>query len=362
METPPLVEERLDGESVRARVGLGGNDAAFVTPTRTLVYRSEGLLSDEDVREYGHQVDRAELDTGRRKATVRLIGIEGTESFSMDASRIGDLIEPMLAGVLAQSGVIEEMEAVEAVYRFSELTLVITDARVLKHVGAALWDDDHESFPFANVTGLDTEDGSHATGLVLDVDGRSQRVKIPSDEARVVVRAVEDALLSYHGVSSLAALRERADVDEDSDTSDTAAGFDDPNIPSLVGDDPAEAGPSATASAGGNPEGSPPADDPVPLLDESGRDSNPESGAGSDPESSAGSDPDPDAGIRGDDAGRNTGGADGTGEAGSAAAGSLPDLHDRVDALEAELDRQTELLERQGELIEQLIEELRRGR
>jgi len=355
METPPLVEERLDGESVRARVGLGGNDAAFVTPTRTLVYRSEGLLSDEDVREYGHQVDRVELDTGRRKATVRLIGIEGTESFSVDASRIGDLIEPMLAGVLVQSGVIEEMEAVEAVYRFSELTLVLTDARVLKHVGAALWDDDHESYPFANVTGLDTEDGSHATVLVLDVDGRSQRVKIPAEEARVVVRAVEDALLSYHGVSSLAALRERADVDEDSDTtSDTAAGFDDPNIPSLVGDDPAEAGPSATASAGGDPEGSPPADDPAPLLDDPGRDSDPESGAGSDPE--------PDAGTRGDDAGRNTGGADGAGEAGPAAAGSLPDLHDRVDALEAELDRQTELLERQGELIEQLIEELRRGR
>lgn len=345
METPPLVAERLDGESVRARVDLGGNDAAFVTPTRTLVYRSDGLLSDESVRQYGHRVDRVELDAGRRKATIRLIGIEGTESFTVGADRVEDVIEPMLAGVLAQSGVIEEMEAVEAVYRFSELTLVVTDARVLKHVGAALWDDDHESYPFADVTGLDTEEGSHATGLVLEVDGRPQRVKVPSDEARVVARAVENALLSYHGVSSLAELRERADVDEEADQSDTAAGFDDPNIPSLVGDDPADAGPSATAASGDSSD-TPPADDTGSLLD------GPSSEAGSGP----GSERDGDPGSSGADDGREAGGAT------PAAGGADRDLHERVDALEAELDRQTELLERQGELIEQLVEELRRGR
>lgn len=350
METPPLVEKRLDGESVRARVDLGGNDAAFVTPTRTLIYRSEGLLSDEDVREYDHRVDRVELDAGRRKATVRLIGIEGTESFTVGADRVEDVIEPMLAGVLAQSGAIEEMEAVEAVYRFSELTLVVTDARVLKHVGAALWDDDHESFPFASVTGLDTEEGSHATGLVLEVDGRPQRVKIPTEEARVVARAVENAILSYHGVSSIAELREHADVPDD-DTSDTAAGFDDPNIPSLVGDDPAEAGPSATASAGESPDDTTPAEEPASLLGNTGDESETESRSA----------PNTDAGVESDSSGTDDG-RDASGAKPAADARANRDLHERVDALEAELDRQTELLERQGDLIEQLIDELRRGR
>jgi hypothetical protein len=339
METPPLVEERLEGESIRTRVDLGGNDAAFVTPTRTLLYRSEGLRSDETVQEYDHRVDRVELDTGRRKATVRLIGIEGTESFSVGSSRIGDVIEPLLAGVLVQSGVIEEMEAVEAVYRFSELTLVVTDARVLKHVGSALWDDDHESFPFANVTGLETEEGSHATGLVLEVDGRPQRVKIPAEEARVVARAVENALLSYHGVSSLSELRVDDD-EEDDDPGDTAAGFDDPNIPSLVDDDGDRdgGGAGAGASAGEPPGDEAPTEEPTSLLD--------------DPRSAEAGDAAPRPGERSRSHGTDAGGD----------ASADPALHDRVDDLEAKLDRQAELLERQGDLIEQLVDELRRGR
>ena len=39
MDVPPLVTERLDGESVRTQVDLGGEDAVFITPSRAAAKR-----------------------------------------------------------------------------------------------------------------------------------------------------------------------------------------------------------------------------------------------------------------------------------------------------------------------------------
>jgi hypothetical protein len=220
MDVPPLVTERLDGESVQTQVALGGDDAIFTTPTRTLVYRAEGLLSDESVSAYPHDAERVAVSTGRRKTTIELIYVDTAGKFTVPGDRTDDVLEPLLGGVLRTTGSLDADEAIRTLYRFSELTLVVTDRRLVKHVGSALWDDDYESFGFADVTDLDTEEGNVATGLVLTVDGRPQRMKIPSDRARAVAHTVESAVLAYHGVDSIAELQpdeattEPADAEE----------------------------------------------------------------------------------------------------------------------------------------------------
>ncbi len=67
MSVPGIVQSTLDDEEIAAEVSLGGEDTLFITPTRTLVYRAEGLLSDESVDDFPHDADRLTLSEGRRK-------------------------------------------------------------------------------------------------------------------------------------------------------------------------------------------------------------------------------------------------------------------------------------------------------
>ncbi|MFB6116950.1 hypothetical protein [Halosegnis sp.] len=302
MDVPPLVTERLDGENVRTRVDLGGEDAVFVTPTRTLVYRAEGLLSDESVSAYPHDVERIDVTSGRRKTTVELTYVDTAGKFTVPDERTDDVLVPLLEGVLTATGVTDRTETVRRAFRFSELTLVVTDARLLKHVGGAVWDDDYESFPFSAVTDLDTEAGEVATGLVITVDGRPQRVKLPSDEADAVVHAVESALLAYHDVDALPDLRDDEDV-ADKGSKGGTNNFDDAGIDPLVDEPDTEENHPAIDRVTDN------------AVEESTDDR-----------------------------------------------GNREELIERIEALEAAVERQNDLLEQQRETIETLVDELRRGR
>ncbi|WP_255148756.1 DUF7115 domain-containing protein [Halorarius halobius] len=313
MDVPSVVRERLDGESVHTRVPLGGDDAVFVTPTRTLVYRAEGLLSDESVAAYPHGVERLDLSTGRRKATFELTYVDTSGQFKVPADRVDDVLEPVLEGVLAAAGVCEDGERVRELYRFSELTLAITDGRLVKHIGGPVWDPDHETFPFADVTGLDAEEGSVATQLVVELDGRPNRVKVPSEKAELVRRALEEAVLDYHGVDSLAELGEKQGVTDDGEEADTET-FEGSGIAPLVGDDADD-----------------PDDDAVDRLESTDAQGDQPTTEPSTPDSGADDDDD-------------------------------DEVLARLDALEAAVDRQNDLIQKQQETIETLVEELRRGR
>ncbi len=214
MTVPGIVESELGDEDAPARVPLGGDDELFVTPTRTLVYRSEGLLSDESVDEYPHDADRLSVSEGRRKSKVKLeYAVNGKRAFAVPSGRLDDALEPVLAGLLNARAVTDPDERIEQVYRFSELTLVITGERLLKHIGSTVWDDEHESYHFEDVTDLTYEEGSVATGIVLTVDGRRQRIKTPNERVAEVRKHLESALFSYRNVSSA----EELAVDDEED-------------------------------------------------------------------------------------------------------------------------------------------------
>src|SRR6056297_642684 len=224
MSVPGIVQARLDGGQVAAQVSLGGEDGLYVTRTRTLIYRADGLLSDESVEEYPHDAERIEISEGRRKSAISLdYGIDGEEKFKIPSNRLYEALHPVLAGVLNAADVTGPDETVKQTYQFSELTLVITSERVVKHVGAAVWDEDYEEFHFDDVTALDVEEGSVSSQIIIESEGRPQRIKTPSDQTREVRERIERALVEHHGVGSYEEFAREHAVEEDDETEDDAA-------------------------------------------------------------------------------------------------------------------------------------------
>jgi hypothetical protein len=289
MDIPDLVQRALGGEEIQAGVSLGDDDAVCFTPTRTLVYKGEGLISDEGVEEFPLDVERLAVKRSRRKTKFQLQYIEGPRSFTVPSNRGEDVLERLLEGVFRVESVVEPDESVLGVYLFSELTLVVADRRLVKHVGEAVWDDDYEVYDFDDVTGLDFERTSVATSIVVEIDGYPQRVKVPSDTGPVVRKTLQDALFDFHGVGSLEELNRvlgpdddepETDADAPDQTDDLALGS---GIDPLVTDsdsDPARGveDPFAAGSEedGGADEGSPLAEPALDPANDDGTDADPD--------------------------------------------------------------------------------------
>jgi hypothetical protein len=415
MSLPDLLAETVGDESVVAEVSLGGDDRLAVTPTRTLVYRGDGLLSDESVAEYSHDVERIAVSTGRRKAKLTLgYGLGGDETLSLPAKRADEVLHPVLAGVLSATGVTDPGESVLRTFRFSELTLVVTSERLVKHVGSAVWDEEFEEFPYADLTDLDFEEGTVATAVVLAHGGRSERLKAPNESARELRETLVDAVCDYHDVGSLEEFRvtvadDEDDADGDADSTTDFGEGPDPLSASPVADAEAEAEAEAelsaetesaaprddddagsAARADENADRSTPAEDggaadPEPVAEEPVDDTDPLGDEADDalaghavdadplaesPAAESAVDPEPsdEADFASDTAGEPV--TEGVAADADAFDGSPfetagvegEDLATEVAELRRTVEEQSERLDRQSALIEQLIEELRRGR
>ncbi|WP_129113198.1 DUF7115 domain-containing protein [Halegenticoccus tardaugens] len=385
MDLPERVRNELDGEPVAARVSLGGEDELFTTPTRTLLYRAEGLLSDEAVETYPHDAERVDVSEGRRKSSVALdYGLDGERSFSVPTKRLSEALHPVLAGVLAAAGITDGGEAVERTFRFSELTLVVTDARVVKHVGAAVWDDEYEEFAYDDVTDLTFERGSVATSVVVTVGNRQERFKAPNEEARAVRETLESAILAHHGVESLAAFRATVAT---ADGADAEPASKSDAMDFGVGPDPLGANPSKLAEHPENATRSSETAEAAESAESAGlsaefRTKSRGTADPADPSDSATAEARAPRGERDEraterratgsagrdgvepDAGGAEPDADGFDGSGFEPAGPVRDdaLTEQLAALTEVVERQNEQLRQQRELTARLVEELRRGR
>ncbi|WP_254764158.1 DUF7115 domain-containing protein [Natrinema marinum] len=384
MSVPGIVHSTLDGEEIAARVSLGSDDELFITPTRTIVYRADGLLSDESADDYPHDADRLTLSEGRRKTKFSLeYALDGTREFTIPAGKTDAVLHPVLAGVLNGNGITESGETVVQTYRFSELTLIITSDRLVKHIGGAVWDGDYEEYHFDNVTNLAFEDGSVATQIVLTVDGRPQRIKAPNEEANDLRERLQRALFDYHGVGSLAELNDALGGDEEPEPSEGSVDFGggvdpldaDPPEPddserreeASAADEPEAADPLADVGAGEPTTGSTPTDESdgrsaaPPSQSASVADDHEADSVSTETESIL-------ADAAADAAASSSAGdgvataAESSQRAAAPAPETDPELLERIDALEEAVERQSEIIEQQGATIEQLIDELRQGR
>ena len=358
MSVPGIVHSTLGDEEIAARVSLGGEDELFITPTRTLVYRAEGLLSDESVDEFPHDADRLTLSEGRRKTKFTLeYALEGSTEFTIPASKTDAVLHPVLAGVLNGNDITEPGETVVQTYRFSELTLIVTSDRLVKHIGSAVWDDDYEEYHFGDVTNLSFEDGSVATQIVLEVDGRPQRIKAPNEEADDLRERLKRALFEYHDVDSLEEFNTLVDDGEAAgDESASAMDFGD-GVEPLNADPPEPEGVEAEVvaeTAGGSVAESTASAAEETVGSQAQRDPEPEADADRSTATI-------ETGDVFDDASDETD-ADESAERTADSTDVDRELLERIDRLETAVERQSELIEAQQETIEQLIDELRQGR
>jgi len=341
MEIPSLVRQSLGGEEIEAGVTLGDEDLICLTPTRTLLYRAEGLLSDEKVEEYPHEIERLDVKEGRRKTKFVVEYVDGTRSFSVPSNRDTQALELFMTGVLRGADVADPDESVVGAFRFSELALVVTDARVVKHIGSSVWSADYEVYAFEALTGLRFERASVATEVVLEIGGRPQRIKTPNERARKVQQVIENAVFEYYGVESLDALNDRIADDSGAAASDTGSTSDDlglgGGIDPLVADDEDETGDAGTAEAPTEPTGS-----------------------GGSSRSPRGGDSAQSGSSRSRSTAQTTDARDAVPE--SVDSTEVEALREQLDELTAAVNAQGEQIEHQQQLIEQLIKELRDGR
>ena len=331
MEIPDRIAQQLEGETIQSAVNLGDEDLICFTPTRTILYNGEGLLSDESTEIFTHDVERLNISEGRRKTKFTLEYVDAVESFSVSKKRGKQVLQRLLTGILGVQDVIGEEETVAGVFLFSELTLVITEQRLVKHVGSYVWDPDFEEYPFSDVTGLEFEEGSVATSAVISVGGRPERIKAPSDQAKKLRRTLTKALFAYHEVSSLEELNDA--VRDESETAtpddDIGLGLDD-SISPLVSDDN---------------DGSQTNSEPAAETEESVSDDGPRLVSSSSETERVG------------DEGNGPEVADGQ-------SGIDPEefeaMQEQIATLTEAVDRQNKQLESQRETIETLIEELRK--
>ncbi|MFB6129017.1 MAG: hypothetical protein ABEJ47_04560, partial [Halorhabdus sp.] len=221
MEIPDLVHEELGGEEIRSGVSIGDEEVVCATSSRTLVYRPEGFLSDERIEEYPHDVDQLALSEGRRKTTFELTYVDSTRSLSVPTSHSREVLTLLLEGILGVEGVLEQDESVVGAFRFSELTLVIAENRLVRHIGETVWGDDFTQYEYADLTGLDFQEGSVATEIVVSIDGRPQRIKTPRQDARLVEETLKKAVFEFYDVATMAELRNVVEpTDEDAPAAD----------------------------------------------------------------------------------------------------------------------------------------------
>ncbi|SDM48663.1 hypothetical protein SAMN04487949_1825 [Halogranum gelatinilyticum] len=350
MSLPELVQSQLGDESVAARVTLGGEDELFVTPTRTLIYRAEGLLSDESVEEYGHDAERLLVSEGRRKSKITLdYGLDGEETFAVPSKRLSDALHPVLAGILNAAGITDPGETVKHTFQFSELTLVITSARVVKHIGNAVWDEDFEEFHYDDVTDLDFEDGSVATTVVLTTGDRQERFKTPNENARAVREGLTEALLAHYDVASLEEFRVTATPDEDEEPPERD------NVDFGDGPDPLSANPGELSEAPKNATRT----DEEPTGNGADADLDSPAAVAESLEQPAGTATGAEAATASDGTDE-TGGFDGSGF--ESAVEQDGRVADELAALTEAVEQQNRELRKQRETMTQLIEELRQGR
>ncbi|MHC3439526.1 DUF7115 domain-containing protein [Natrialbaceae archaeon A-gly3] len=352
MNVPAIVQSTLDGEELSTRVALGGEDELLITPSRTLIYRAEGLLSDESVEEFPHEADRLTLSEGRRKTRFTLeYALEGTRDFTIPAKRTEPVLHPVLAGILSGNDVTDPGETVLETYRFSELTVIITSDRLVKHIGEAVWDEDFEQYHYDEVTNLSFEPGSVSTQIVLEAGGRQQRIKAPNDSADDVRERLKRALFEYYGVSALEELNELLEPEDDEPepiSADLSSAFES-DVDPLEANPPEPDDEDDVSDPSAGEDNGVADDDPLTAVGVSG-DGSVESASGGQAATAIADTPEKSG--------------DSFEQSGSERTASAPDpeLLERIEALEATVARQNELLEQQGETIEQLIEELRRGR
>lgn len=213
MSLPGGVSMLVDEDELINRIELDDRRTLFVTPSRAIAYRERSMLTEESVESYPTDLERLTLEEGKRQVTVTFeYPDEADRTLDLPKSSMAAALKALLASVIRATDVLEADEDIEELYRFNELTVVLTDRRLIKHVGHALWGETHEAIDYEIIRDLHTEEGQVSTGVIIETTGATERFKLPKDSADRFIAQIEDAVCAYHDVAALGVLRGNPDA------------------------------------------------------------------------------------------------------------------------------------------------------
>ena len=201
MDIPSLLSDSIkEGEKIVSRVLIASGTHMVTTTERVFIHREEGIINNEIFEEYSLGVDQISVFSDRRKARIVLnYGLEGTREFSVYAKYYDRIVDPLVRGVIKATRVVEPGELIRQVYRYGQLTIVLTDKQFLKHIGVALWSRDYESYQYEDIARIDIEKGGASAEILIEYKGRMHRIKTDKERARLVCVQARNGLALYRG-------------------------------------------------------------------------------------------------------------------------------------------------------------------
>lgn len=199
MDIPGLLSDSIrEEEKIVSRVLVASGTNMITTNERVFIHREEGIINNEIFEEYSLDVEQISVFSDKRKARVVLsYGLEGTREFSVYAKYYERVVDPLVRGVIKATGVVEPGELIRHVHRYGQLTIVLTDKQVLKHIGIALWSRDYESYRHEDIARIDIETGGASAEILIEYKGRIHRIKTDKERARRICVQARNCLALY---------------------------------------------------------------------------------------------------------------------------------------------------------------------
>lgn len=208
MTLPGGVSVLVGEDDIIDQVELDTHRMLYVTSTRAIAFRERSLFTEESVEVFPTNVKRLLLNRGKRQSTVTF---EYTDRDDRELQLPSDATPPsiraLLESVVRATDVLEGDESIIELYRLNELTVIVTDQRLIKHVGQALWALPFDSIDYETVRDIESEVGQMSTGVFIRTTEGSDRFKLPKDVADRFVSRLEEAVCDYHDVPSVGVLR-----------------------------------------------------------------------------------------------------------------------------------------------------------
>lgn len=201
MELPDVISDLiLDDETILSRTLISNGVELIVTSTRLFLYRGVGLINTESFEEYKLNVDRISISLDRKKAQIILDYGINRPSVEFQAHRkyLDMIYDPLIRGAIHANNTLQQRESIKKICRKGELTIVLTNMKILKHIGTSLWDIDFESFDLETISKIYVDAGGISSELIIESNNRLHRIKTTANIAQSLCDSSINELISFH--------------------------------------------------------------------------------------------------------------------------------------------------------------------
>jgi hypothetical protein len=108
------------------------------------------------------------------------------------------IYDPLIRGAIHAKNTLQQGESIKKICRKGELTIVLTNMKILKHIGTSLWDIDFESFDLETISKIYVDAGGISSELIIESNNRLHRIKTTANIAQSLCDSSINELISFH--------------------------------------------------------------------------------------------------------------------------------------------------------------------